>query len=96
MKSKQKILAGCVVMIGNLTTGYEAYGPYQTIEDAWEAHGGEECWILNLNEPLIWDEPATMVETTTTDANVVDMFDYKEHWSPEQVEARNKKKDDDE
>jgi len=37
-----------IVMVGNLSEGYVAYGPYATFGDAAEAHDSEECWIMEV------------------------------------------------
>jgi hypothetical protein len=37
-----------IVMAGNLSEGYVAYGPYATFDDAANAHVYEECWIMEV------------------------------------------------
>ena len=38
-----------IALVGNLSEGYSAYGPYENIEDAFDDMKNEECWIMHLN-----------------------------------------------
>jgi hypothetical protein len=38
-----------VFLTGNLSEGFEAYGPYDNMDDACNAHEGEEGWLMTLN-----------------------------------------------
>jgi len=35
-----------VMLEGNLTEGFKAYGPYESFDDAADAHDGCEGWIM--------------------------------------------------
>jgi hypothetical protein len=70
-----------VVLVGNLSDGYQAFGPYPDIELAFEAHGGDECWMMQMQTPIIF-EPSP--------EDVVDIFDYKKNWQPGKHRKRNK------
>jgi len=37
------------MMEGNLTEGYKAYGPYESFDDAADAHACCEGWIMEMN-----------------------------------------------
>lgn len=47
-----------VAIVGNLTEGFRVFGPYNTFEDASEAHdfSGLDVWIVSLEPPR--KEPA--------------------------------------
>jgi len=38
-----------IMMEGNLTEGYKAYGPYESFDDAADAHACCEGWIMEMN-----------------------------------------------
>ena len=38
-----------VILTGNLTEGFEAHGPYPSMNEACDAHEGEEGWLMTLN-----------------------------------------------
>lgn len=59
-----------VVMMGNLSEGFTAFGPYNSFNEAAKAHEYKECWIMTLG-------PA---KVNKTEAKVVDIFNYKENW----------------
>lgn len=40
-----------VFVAGNLSEGYTIYGPYESFDDAADAHEFEEGWIMSLNNP---------------------------------------------
>ena len=37
-----------VAMVGNLSEGFEVFGPYQSFDDAAEAHPGSDVWIMPM------------------------------------------------
>ena len=37
-----------VMLEGNLTEGFKAYGPYESFDDAADAHDCCEGWIMNM------------------------------------------------
>lgn len=37
-----------MVLVGNLSEGFVAYGPYDSFDEACEAHDGEESWVMTL------------------------------------------------
>tara|TARA_B110000263_G_scaffold156145_1_gene135598 strand:- start:3005 stop:3139 length:135 start_codon:yes stop_codon:yes gene_type:complete len=39
-----------IMMEGNLTEGYKVYGPYESFDDASNAHEGCEGWIMKAEE----------------------------------------------
>lgn len=40
-----------VAMVGNLSGGYRAVGPFEDFEDAAQAMDFVECWIMTLESP---------------------------------------------
>ena len=36
---------------GNLSEGFRACGPYDSMDMAFDAHDGEDGWAMTLNEP---------------------------------------------
>ena len=38
-----------VMLEGNLTEGFKAYGPYESFDDAADAHDCCEGWIMEMN-----------------------------------------------
>jgi hypothetical protein len=40
-----------VVLVGNLSDGFTAYGPYDSFDEACAAHENEESWVMTLEEP---------------------------------------------
>ena len=42
-----------MVLDGNLTEGFKAYGPYSTYDDAAEAHPGD-TWIMEITHKPNW------------------------------------------
>jgi hypothetical protein len=87
MKNKKNESEKFIVLVGNIGDGHTAVGPYDDIEEAFEAHFGEECWVMTLQPPepieAAFDAPATMVATDRSqDDNVVDIFDYQKNWQP--------------
>ena len=38
-----------IILEGNLTEGFTAYGPYDTFGDASDAHDSSEGWIMEVN-----------------------------------------------
>ena len=45
-------LAPAIAFVGNLSKGFEAYGPYDEFDEAAFIHGGEEGWIMELRDTL--------------------------------------------
>ena len=83
MKNKKNESNQVVVLIGNISEGYRAVGPYEDMEEAFEAHFGEEVWLMTLDAPVPMPASATMVEKDySQDDNVVDIFDYQKNWQP--------------
>ena len=41
----------CVALVGNLSEGYTAYGPYADFEEAADAHPGPDVWIVSVYAP---------------------------------------------
>ena len=81
-----------VVLTGNLSEGFDSFGPYQSIEEAFLGHDGDDCWIMVLNDPVILSEPATMKPETSL-GNTIDMFNYQTHWTPEAIAKRKNEKE---
>lgn len=40
-----------VVLVGNLSDGFTAYGPYDSFDEACAAHENEESWVMTLEPP---------------------------------------------
>ena len=64
-----------IVLVGNIGDGHTAVGPYESIEEAFEAHSGDECWVMTLHEP----DPIS-----ESNENVFDIFDYQKNWQPDE------------
>jgi hypothetical protein len=39
-----------IFLIGNLDSGYRAYGPYNSFDEACEAHDYQEGWVMHLDK----------------------------------------------
>lgn len=38
-----------VFLTGNLSEGFEAHGPYGSMDEACDVHTGDEGWLMTLN-----------------------------------------------
>lgn len=39
-----------IFLVGNVSEGFTAFGPYEDVDDAFVAHEGDEGWLMTLNE----------------------------------------------
>lgn len=70
-----------IVLVGNMSEGYRAVGPYEDMEEAFEAHFGEEVWLMTLHSPAPLPEPIKVEKSQKPD-NVANIFDYKNYSQP--------------
>ena len=42
-------MSKAIALVGNVTEGYTAYGPYESWDIASETHEFEDCWIMTLD-----------------------------------------------
>lgn len=50
-----------VALVGNLSEGYVAFGPYENFDDAATNHPGPDVWIVEMKKP----EPARRARLLT-------------------------------
>lgn len=83
MKNEKNESNQVVVLVGNISEGYRAVGPYEDMSEAFEAHFGEEIWAMTLEAPMpIPETPAMLSFLDSPDDNVVDIFNYQKNWQP--------------
>jgi hypothetical protein len=41
----------CIYLAGNISEGYEAFGPFENFDEACEAFDGVEGWVMELKNP---------------------------------------------
>jgi hypothetical protein len=42
-----------VFLVGNLSTGYMAYGPYESLGEACDAHDFEDGWVMQVHKKVM-------------------------------------------
>lgn len=45
-------MSKCVVLVGNLSEGFRAHGPYESFDEACVVHENQESWVMTLEPSL--------------------------------------------
>ena len=45
-----------IVLVGSLSEGFKAFGPYENFDMAAEHHPGGDVWIMELDDSKLMDD----------------------------------------